>query len=66
MKEESLSIIEYIKEIKSECKVALLLIENNKTIRSKDFIIGGIAIKNEIIKIDFLMKNLFKNSVHLT
>ena len=66
LKDKSYNIVEYIKEIKSECKVALLLIENSENIKSKDFIIGGIAIKNEIIKIDFLMKNLFKNSDHLT
>ncbi|CAI2378109.1 unnamed protein product [Moneuplotes crassus] len=60
-------IFEFIKEIKSECKVALLLIENYNTITSKDFTLSqDTVIKNEIIKIDFLMKSVFKNSEHLT
>lgn len=65
MKHKSYEIIEHIKEIKSECKVALLLIENSRNIRSVDLKIGGIAIRAEIVKIDFLMKNL-KRSDHLT
>jgi hypothetical protein len=65
LKHKSYEIIEHIKEIKSECKVALLLIENSRNIRSVDLKIGGIAIRAEIVKIDFLMKNL-KRSDHLT
>lgn len=66
-KDKTPGIFDYIKEIKSECKVALLLIENYNTIRSKDFVLGKqTVIKNEIIKIDFLMKSISKNSEHLT
>lgn len=65
MNYKSYEIVEHIKEIKSECKVALLLIENSRNIRSVDLKIGGIAIRAEIVKIDFLMKNL-KRSDHLT
>lgn len=67
MKGNGNEIFEFIKEIKSECKVALLLIENYNTITSKDFALSReMVIKNEIIKIDFLMKSVFKNSEHLT
>lgn len=65
MRKRENDIFKNIKEIKSECKVALLLIENSENIRSVDLKIGGIAIRSEIVKIDFLMKNLLKNSDHL-
>lgn len=60
-----LDATKYVKEIKSECKVALLLIENFASVASVDMKIYSISIKSEIIKIDFLMKNLIEKSEHL-
>lgn len=55
----------YVKDIKSECKVALLLIEDQKQVSSIPLKMGDITITSEIIKVDFLMKTMFRGSDYL-
>ena len=55
----------YVKEIKSECKVALLQIEKYAGVESRNLELDRILIRSDIVKVDFLMKNLTKSSEHL-